>query len=151
MVSSHQIDQVRALHALWNSGDLENIPAIYHPDFIAHWPASSETPARRGHDGVVYGIERIRTAFPDWTETVQDLIGQDNKVVTRYVSTGTHAGEFWGLAPTQRRIEIEEVSIYRFCDGLIIEQWCLCDELARLRQLGVQVGPATGHGEPETV
>ncbi|WP_412546424.1 ester cyclase [Maricaulis sp. MIT060901] len=137
MTTSPQVDIVYQLHALWNNGDLSRIAAIYHPDFLAHWPGSSETPQRSGFAGVEYGVERIRSAFPDWTETVLDTIEQYDRVVTRYVSTGTHEGPFWGIAPTGRKIRIEEMSIYRFQSGRIIEQWCLCDELARLRQLGV--------------
>lgn len=127
----------RALHDIWNTGDIARVPDIYHPDYVAHWPASSETPERRGLDGVRYGITRIRMAFPDWREEIEDIFGAGDKVCVRYVSTGTHQGAFWGLAPTERRIRIEEMSIYRIADQRIIEQWCMFDELARLQQLGV--------------
>lgn len=139
MSGSAQIASIHQLHALWNDGDLSRIPDIYHPDFLAHRPGSSETPQRSGFAGVEYGIKRIRTAFPDWTETVLDTIEQDDRVVTRYISTGTHEGVFWGIEPTGRSIEIEEMSIYRFQNSRVIEQWCLCDELARLHQLGLAI------------
>jgi len=131
------------LHHLWNSSDMTKIATIYHPDFTAHWPASSETPTRKGLAGVRYGIERIRTAFPDWTETVLDMLEDGDRVTTRYRSTGTHKGAFWGIEPTGRTIEIDEISIYEIRDGLIYQQWCLCDELARLKQLGCEIDRTT--------
>ena len=130
-------DLVRALHEIWNTGDVDRIGDVYAEDFVAHWPPSSEIPERRGLDGVRFGVARIRTAFPDWRETILDLVCEGDKVATRYVSTGTHEGRFWGLTATGRRVEIHEISIYRIADGRVAEQWCLFDELARLKQIGV--------------
>lgn len=128
---------VLALHELWNTGDLTAIERVYDPRFVAHFPDSSNFPHREGQDHVRTGITRIREAFPDWFEEVQDLLVDGDKVVTRYLSTGTHRGEFYGLAPTGRRIAIREISIYRIERDRIVEQWCMLDELQRLRQLGV--------------
>ena len=133
------IDLIHSLHEIWNTGDLELIDRVYAPDFLAHWPASSEVPERRGIDGIRFGVTRIRTAFPDWHERVLDVFGSGDKVASRYVSTGTHQGKFWGIEPTGRRVEIEEISIFRIAGGRVAEQWCMFDELARLQQLGVGV------------
>jgi predicted ester cyclase len=107
-------------------------------NFVGYWPASSEVPLRRGVEGVRLGVQRIRTAFPDWNEQVLDVFGAEERVASRYVSTGTHSGQYWGLEPTGKRIEIQEISIFRCAYGLIVEQWCLFDELARLQQLGAR-------------
>lgn len=129
-------DLVLKLHDIWNSGAMDDLESVYAADFVAHFPASSEIPERRGLAGVRLGIDRIRTAFPDWHEEVRDLIVEGDRVATRYVSTGTHRGPFWSIAPTGRRVEVQEMSIYRIENGRIAEQWCLVDELARLQQLG---------------
>jgi len=131
------IDLVQALHHIWNTGDLALVERVYAHDFLAHWPASSEVPERRGIDGIRFGVDRIRTAFPDWHEQVLDIFGVGDRVASRYTSTGTHHGAFWGIAPTGRRIEIQEMSIFRIADDRIVEQWCMFDDLARLQQLGV--------------
>jgi steroid delta-isomerase-like uncharacterized protein len=124
------------LHEIWNTGNAELIGEVYAGDFIAHWPASSEVPERRGIEGIRFGVERIRRAFPDWHEKVLDIFGSGDRVVSRYVSTGTHRGTFWGIEATGKRIEIQEISIFRIVEGRIAEQWCMFDELARLRQIG---------------
>src|ERR1700710_2790621 len=133
------IDLVNALHEIWNTGNLDMIDRVYARDFVAHWPASSEVPERRGIDGIRFGVTRIRTAFPDWHERVLDVFGSADRVASRYVSTGTHRGPFWGIEPTGRRIEIDEISIFRIAEDRIAEQWCVFDDLARLQQLGVGV------------
>ena len=133
----NNIDLAKALHHIWNSGELALIERVYAHDFLAHWPASSEVPERRGVEGIRFGVMRIRTAFPDWHEEVVDVFGSTDRVASRYVSTGTHQGPFWGIEPTGRRIEIQEISIFRIADGRIAEQWCMFDDLARLQQLGV--------------
>jgi predicted ester cyclase len=133
------IDLIHSLHEIWNTGNLELIDRVYAPDFLAHWPASSEVPERRGIDGIRFGVTRIRTAFPDWHEQVLDVFGSGDRVASRYVSTRTHQGVFWGVEPTGRRVEIEEISIFRVAGGRVAEQWCMFDELARLQQLGVGV------------
>jgi len=94
-------------------------------------------PERRGIEGIRFGVERIRTAFPDWHEQVLDVFGSGDRVASRYVSTGTHRGAFWGIEPTGHRIEIQEMSIFRIADRRIAEQWCMFDDLARLQQLRV--------------
>jgi steroid delta-isomerase-like uncharacterized protein len=123
---------IEKLHRLWNTGDLAAIPDIYAPDFIAHMPKGWAKNEFKGHSGVREAIEDIRNAFSEWTETVVDMILDEDKVVTRYVSTGVHTGPFIGLAPTGKHIRLDEMSIYRVQDGLVVEQWCLTDEtLAR--------------------
>lgn len=136
MSRDETIALIEALHALWNSGDVASIPKIYASDFIAHMPKGWERSEFHGHDGVRELICRIRDAFSRWTEHVDDIIIDGNKVVTRYTSTGVHTGPFIGLAPTGRSVRIDEISIYRIKDGLVAEQWCLTDDLTMGRQLG---------------
>jgi hypothetical protein len=90
----NNIDLVKALHQIWNTGDLALIDSVYAHDFLAHWPASSEVPERRGVEGIHFGVGRIRTAFPDWHEQVVNIFGSGDRVASRYVSTGTHKGAF---------------------------------------------------------
>ena len=127
---------IRRLHELWTAGDLEAVDEVYAPEFVGHFPSSSHLPERLGPAGVREGIRRIKAAFPDWREDVDEMIAEGNRVVTRYTSRGTHRGEFRGIAPTGRAITVREISIYRIAKGKVTEQWCLLDELDRLQQLG---------------
>lgn len=135
-MTTEAIEAVRLLHQFWSTGEQSLATKIYAPDFVAHWPPSAAVPTRRGIDAIRTGMAALRTAFPDWTETIQDIFAAGDRVGCRYRGAGTHLGTFNGLAPTQRRVEIQEISIFRVVDGLVVEQWCMFDELARLQQLG---------------
>jgi ketosteroid isomerase-like protein len=135
----NNIDLVQALHRIWNTGDLALIDTIYAPDFLAHWPASSEVPERRGIAGIGFGVGRIRPHSPTGTNRWWMFSARATGSRAATFSTGTHQGTFWGIEPTGRRIEIQEISIFRIADERIAEQWCMFDDLARLQQLGVSV------------
>lgn len=80
----------------------------------------------------------LLAAFPDLhNEVVGPQVVDGDLVVTRVRFTGTHDGEFFGVAPTGRRIDYHEVMYQRVTDGRISEVWAIGDELGFLRQLGV--------------
>lgn len=64
------------------------------------------------------------------------MIIENDRVVTRYIPTGTHLGPFAGQEPSGAKVEIDEISIYRIADGKIAEQWCQMDDLTMMRQIG---------------
>jgi predicted ester cyclase len=115
------------LHKLWSTGELAAIPEIYAPDFIGHMSTASRLGELKGHSGVKDAIETVRRAFPEWTGTVEDMIIEGDKLVTRYVSTGVHKGDYFGMAPSGKPIRVDEISIFRVQDSLVVEQWCLTD------------------------
>jgi steroid delta-isomerase-like uncharacterized protein len=126
---------VEKLHAIWNTGDLSLVPEVYSADFVVHWLSSVPSQNSFGQDGAIEAIEATRAAFPDWYEDVVDMVIDGDRVVTRYVSTGTHEGEYDGITPTGKKIEIHEMSIYRINDGLVAEQWCVDNEPCLIRQI----------------
>ena len=127
---------IERLHQLWSDGDLDSIPEVYAPDFVAHMPKGwGETETRDGHDGIRRAIQRLRAGFPDWREHIEDVLIDGNKVAVRYFSTGTNSGAFSGRPPTGRHLKVDELSIFRISDGRVAEQWCLNDDLAFDKQL----------------
>jgi predicted ester cyclase len=81
-------------------------------------------------------VMAFRTAFPNWVETVEDVIGEDDRVVVRVTGSGTHRGEFQGVAPTGRHVTAGGIGIARIEDGRIAEAWAAYDALGLLVQLG---------------
>ena len=77
----------------WNSGDETVFEEHLAPDF-AH-PG--------GRDAFKAMVLGFRSAFPDFHLEVHDMFGVGEKVVTRFTMSGTHEGEFMGIAPTGRR------------------------------------------------
>jgi predicted ester cyclase len=94
--------------------------------------------------GVLEGrteIERIYrvwfTAFPDLVFTTEDLLVDENRVALLCRITGSHAGEFFGMPPTGRRIEVSGCFIYRVEGGLIVHERRILDFTGLLVQVGV--------------
>jgi predicted ester cyclase len=89
-------------------------------------------------DSVKRWISPFRSSFPDMHMVVVDLIAEGDTVVGRFTCSATHLGTWRGHPPTGRRFDaVDEVSIFRFSDGRIVESWALEDDGERLRQLGL--------------
>jgi steroid delta-isomerase-like uncharacterized protein len=127
---------IERLHDMWSTGDTRSIHEVYADTFVAHMPKGwGPTPSRDGHDGIRRAIERLRIGFPDWREHIDDMVIDADKVAVRYHSTGTQLGAFGGVPASGRRIEVDEMSIFRIENGRVAEQWCLNDDLAFGKQL----------------
>jgi len=131
------IELVRTVHEIWSTGNLDLVTKVYAPNFIGYWPPSSDIPVRRGIDGVISSINKVRRAFPDWHEEILEIFGIDGHVASRFLSSGTHQREFGGIAPSHERIAFQEMATFEVVGGLISRQWLLIDDLSRLRQLRV--------------
>ncbi len=75
-------------------------------------------------------------AFPDWHEAIEDIIAEGDKVWVRLSYTGTHKSEFFGLAPTGKKIASKSVDIYRVVDGKLAEYWNVTDNTDMFKQIG---------------
>ncbi|MBT3370107.1 MAG: SnoaL-like domain-containing protein [Rhodospirillaceae bacterium] len=67
---------------------------------------------------------------------IDDVIDAGDKVVTRATGYGTHTGEFRGMAPTGRRIEVRIISISRIAGGRIVERWENMATMTLMQQIG---------------
>jgi ketosteroid isomerase-like protein len=105
-----------------------DVQALLAEGFVEHVPFMEGDPWGR--------IQYLKTAFPDVRMTVRDLIVDGNRAVWRWTFTGTHHGEFNGIAPTGKQVEYDGVSIEQVHEGKIIERWDFPDLLTALRQLG---------------
>jgi len=123
---------LRSEAELWSKGTLSVIDELYSPDFVCHFPVGPEW---RGQEGIKRAVSEHRASFPDWHERVDDIVAEGNRVVIRFTSTGTHRGEFAGLAPTGRKVTIQEVAIFRIVGGKIVEQWGMPDIHGLMEQL----------------
>jgi predicted ester cyclase len=83
----------------------------------------------------------LRGAFPDRTDTIEDVIAENDRVCMLFRQRGTHTGNLFGIAPTGKTFDIYELGIFRVADGKIIEAWFMADELGLLQQLGARLPP----------
>jgi steroid delta-isomerase-like uncharacterized protein len=78
----------------------------------------------------------LRSAFPDWYSTPEELIAEDGSVAERWTGRGTHQGEFQGIPPTGRQVTVPGFVFYCITSGKIVEFRGLFDGLSMLHQLG---------------
>jgi len=80
----------------------------------------------------------VGNAFPDFHETIEDITAEGDKVWVRFKATGTHKGEYRGIAPTDKKFTLTGVLIYRIVNGKIAEKESgVYDFLDFYKQLGV--------------
>ena len=105
------------------------------PNHIDHSAAAASLPV--GPEGSRQAIGMMLTAFPDLHVTVEDMIAEGDKVVTRFTSHGTQKRAFMGIPPTGKQVTVSSIVIARIADGKIVEQWGLDDQMGMLQQLGL--------------
>jgi predicted ester cyclase len=73
----------------------------------------------------------------------QDVLASGDKAVARVRATGTHQGEFMGMAPSGKNVDVQLIDIIRFGDdGLAREHWGVVDLMTMMQQLGaIPEGP----------
>ncbi len=116
----------------WNKGNMDALDDLISPDFVNRTASkSNET-----RDGFKQRVQMIRTAFPDWEMTADEMLGEGDRVVTRWRARGTHRGSFRGIAATGKKIEVTGIAIDRVLDGKRVVGWVEWDMLGLLQQLG---------------
>jgi predicted ester cyclase len=83
----------------------------------------------------------LRTAIPDRVDIIEEVIAEGDRVGLLFRVTGTHSGNFFGIPPTGRRIDVYEVALLRILNGQMVEGWFMMDETALLQQLGARMPP----------
>ena len=117
----------------FSTGNQAVVDEIISPDYV-HTITSGMT--ERGIDFVKQQVTRWRTYFPDFNITVEEMIAEGDKVVTRWTARGTHKGEYQGIPPTDKQVEWSGVDIYGIVGGKIVETWRKWDRMGLLEQLG---------------
>jgi steroid delta-isomerase-like uncharacterized protein len=126
----------RVIEEAFDQGRLEVLDEVCSPDYVDHDPAEPED--LRGIPAQKERVVGYRTAMPDLNVTVEDVCASDDKVCIRWTARGTNDGEFAGMPPTGRRVEITGLSMDRFdADGKLVESWDQWDNLGFMSQLGV--------------
>jgi len=116
------------------AGEIKATGNYFHDDVVEEVPFPGQGP---GLQGLKETLTRFRHAFPDSKWSVEEQIAEGNKVLTRFIWSGTHHGEFLGIPATNRAIRIWGMVIDRFEDGKVQSTRILLDTLSMMQQLGV--------------
>ena len=134
MSKEKNIQLIKKLHHIWNTGDINLVSEVYSENIIVNWARGWGLPSK-GLKEVEQTILKTRSVFHNWNEEILDLVVDDDKVTSRYISTGVHKEEYLGVPASGKNIEFQEISIYLIRDNKVLEQWCLGDDLHLLSQI----------------
>lgn len=127
----------REVTEAWNEGDFAVIDDIFAEDSIDHVPlVPMEVRGPQGHKQLV---NAFRSTFPDLEMEIDEMIAEGSFVAHRVIIRGTHDGDFVGIEPTGKEVEISGMVFTRFEDGKIVESWANFDALGVLQQLGTGI------------
>jgi steroid delta-isomerase-like uncharacterized protein len=122
-----------------NAGNLGVIDEVIADDFVEHeeFPGISKDKA-----GVKQFFEMFRAAFPDMRMEAHEIVTEGDLLVARGTMSGTQQGEFMGMPPSGRRMEVTGFDMLRVRDGQVTEHWGIMDAMSMMQQLGAMPAPA---------
>jgi steroid delta-isomerase-like uncharacterized protein len=123
----------RLIEEGFNKGNVKLIDELVGDNFVYREPTLGE---KRGPQGYKDVMNVYRTAFPDATITIDELIASGDVVVTRWTGRGTHRGSLMGIASTNKPVTVQGLTLTRVSNGKIVEEFECYDALGMLRQMG---------------
>lgn len=121
----------------FNEGDLSGISDYFSVDYKVHAPGIPPLPP--GPQAFQQAVLLFRNAFPDIRVTIEDVIGEGDRVYTRFTTRGTHTGSLMGIPPTGLPVTIFETTCHRLENGNVVESWIGDNVPNILHQIGMLV------------
>jgi predicted ester cyclase len=81
----------------------------------------------------------LRAAFPDRVDVIEHVIAEGDTVGLLFRLNATHTGNFFGIPPTGKKVDVYELALLRIVNGQMVEGWFMMDEAGLLRQLGARL------------
>jgi steroid delta-isomerase-like uncharacterized protein len=116
----------------FNSANYEDFDQLYDADWSC---AAHET--QRGADGVRQLIAQIFSMFADANAEIEEIVADDEKVTVRWVFKGTHTGEWQGITPTGKRVQVRGVLVDHIVNEKITETHVRYEPVDLKRQLAI--------------
>ena len=128
----------------WNGKWTERRPEILDelmtPDVVYH-----------GTSMEMHGVEEYkqvynmyRSALHDTRITIEEIIAEGDKVMTRLSMSSVHKGDLGGIPPSGKTLTGTVFTVFRLDNGKIAEEWEILDELGMMHQLGMELKPKEG-------
>lgn len=128
----------RFVQDVYNRQDPSAVADTCGPGFLWHGGPLGEASGLTAYRAV---LSAFFIGFPDFQVQELDTIAERDRVVLRFMMSGTHLGEFQGVSPTLKRVHGGGTIIFRMEENRIVEEWWQGDLLALLQQL--DAAPAT--------
>lgn len=141
---------IHRLIACANRRDGAAQAALYSAEAMNHGRAVGRAGLQRVFGG-------LYTLFPDWHFALEEMVAEGDAVVCLMMMSGTHLGTsdapvlgggLVGVAPTGKRVLVQNIHRYRVRDGAVVEHRATRDDLGMMQQLGLLPPPAQDISRP---
>jgi len=132
--SSHKGRVVETWAAAWDRGEVDALDSLLSPRYRRR-----SSPAEEGQSLAEFkaSILAARSAFPDLTTTIDEIVAEGDRLAVRWHSSGRHEGSFLGVPPTNRSVEVGGATFARFEGDLVVEEFVTWDPRTLLAALGI--------------
>ena len=121
--------------AALNAHDVDGYLSRIDDSYVGH---SETSPGPiRGREGVRQNLEMLLKAFPDLRVEIEQIITSGDFVVMRTRATGTHKGNFAGIAPTNKSIVVHGCNVIEVRNGKAIKGTLYSENASLFQQIGV--------------
>jgi steroid delta-isomerase-like uncharacterized protein len=114
----------RVIDEVWNARNAAAADELIADNVVWHHSTLGE---RRGRAAFFDTVQEMRSAFPDTKIAVDALAADGDKVLMRWVATGTHQGPYRGATPSGESVTWSGMVLDRIADGRIVERWTYAD------------------------
>ena len=121
-------------NAAWAARDAAALAAIHAVNGVVVSPTGG---VLEGRDEIQRVYRLWLTAFPDIAVAPADMLIDGDRVAQLLRISGTHLGDFFGMPPTNRHVELEAALLMIARDGAIAEERRVYDFTGLLVQVGV--------------
>jgi len=128
----------RVVEEVFNKGDMSIAPEFIASNYVYHSPYGEF----KGPEGFIQFVGMTLNAFSDFHMTIDDMIGEGEKLAALVSWTGTFMGKFGDMEPTGKQVSMTAAYFYRFENGKEVDVLPFTDTLSLYQQLGVS--PPTG-------
>jgi steroid delta-isomerase-like uncharacterized protein len=122
-----------------DAGNVGILDEMFTDDYVLDFPGDAP-PLDLERTKRFYAM--LYAAFPDLKHSIEDQIAEGDKVVTRWIARGTHRGELLGIAPTEKRVTLRGINIYRIAGDKLAQSHVSWDIHGLMQQLDATQAPA---------
>jgi len=138
-VEEQNKELIKRMYEAINKGDIEAYAEMLAPEYVWYMPSGNTKSISR--EGTIEFVREARNGFLDCHWSVEDLIAEGDIVLSRFIFSGTHIGEFQGIPATGNKVEMSGFMMTRIENGKCVEDKEEADTLGMMMQLGMELKP----------
>ena len=127
----------RIYEEVWNKRRIELLDELLSPSHALQAPNVSGSEV--GPQAYKRQVFALLKGLPDLQMTIEDIFGEDEKIVVEWTLSGTHDGKLMGIPATHKKVSVDGVTIHHVANGKVIDSSANWNALSLMKQLGTPV------------